>query len=88
MEAVVRNTMIQGVLSVIFVTLSIIVIVAAIIATVRALRAGGGEDHEDPALPSKVFAPAGLIPTAAEKELQATWNALPPEKRLEKAGHH
>ncbi|MGJ3192600.1 carbon starvation protein A [Paenarthrobacter nitroguajacolicus] len=88
MEAVVRNTMIQGVLSVIFVTLSIIVIVAALIATVRAIRAGGGQDHEDPAVPSKVYAPAGLIPTPAEKKLLAEWNALPAEKRTQKAGHH
>ncbi|VXC17946.1 membrane hypothetical protein [Arthrobacter sp. 9V] len=88
MEAVVRNTMIQGVLSVIFVTLSIIVIIAALLATIKAIRAGGGRDHEDPAVPSKVFAPAGLFPTAAEKKLLAEWNALPAEKRTQKAGHH
>jgi carbon starvation protein len=35
-----------------------------------------------------VFAPAGLIPTPAEKELLAQWNALPPEKRLERTVHH
>ncbi|MCP1412548.1 carbon starvation CstA family protein [Paenarthrobacter sp. A20] len=88
MEAVVRNTAIQGVLSVIFVTLSIIVIVAALLATIKAIRARGGQDHEDPAVPSKVFAPAGLIPTTAEKVLLAEWDALPAEKRTQKAGHH
>ncbi len=88
MEAVVRNTAIQGVLSVIFVTLSIIVIVAALLATIKAIRAGGGQDHEDPAVPSKVFAPAGLIPTTAEKVLLAEWDALPAEKRTQKAAHH
>ncbi|MNI88196.1 hypothetical protein D3C73_1454680 [compost metagenome] len=75
-------------LSVIFVTLSIIVIVAALIATIRAIRAGGGQDHEDPPVPSKVYAPAGLFPTVAEKKLLAEWNALPAEKRTQKAGHH
>lgn len=88
MEAVVRNTAIQGVLSVIFVALSIVVIITAVVATVRAFRAGGGKDHEDPALPSKVFAPAGLFPTSAEKDLLAEWNALPAAQRTQKAGHH
>ncbi|HEX7201134.1 MAG TPA: carbon starvation CstA family protein, partial [Arthrobacter sp.] len=66
MEAVVRNTAIQGWLSVIFVVLSIIVIATALLATVRALRNRAADvptkDNEDPALPSRVFAPAGLIP--------------------------
>jgi len=39
-------------------------------------------------LPSKVFAPAGLFPTSAEKELLAEWNALPAGQRTQKAGHH
>ncbi|MDR6506310.1 carbon starvation CstA family protein [Arthrobacter oryzae] len=92
MEAVVRNTMIQGWLSVIFVVLSIIVIITGIIATVNAFRneAAGvaHDDHEDPAVPSRGYAPAGLIPTAAERELMAEWNKLPAELRLEKPGHH
>jgi carbon starvation protein len=88
MEAVVRNTAIQGWLSVIFVTLSIIVIITAVVATAKAFRAGGGKDHEDPAVASKVFAPAGLFPTPAEKELLAEWKALPAGQRTQKAGHH
>ena len=82
MEAVVRNTMVQGVLSVVFVVLSIIVIVAGLVATVRAFRAAVGEtpagsaalaDNEDPAVPSCVFAPAGMVPTAAERAILAEW---------------
>jgi carbon starvation protein len=88
MEAVVRNTMIQGVLSVIFVVLSIIVIITAIIATVRSIRDGGGHSHEDPARLSRVYAPAGLIPTPAERELMAEWAKVPLEKRLEMPRHH
>ena len=88
----VRNTSIQGWLSVIFVVLSIIVIATAIIATYKAYRnevAGiPNADHEDPALPSRVFAPAGFIPTPAEKELMAEWNQLPAELRFERPGHH
>jgi carbon starvation protein len=92
MEAVVRNTAIQGWLSVIFVVLSIIVIATALLATVRAFRnrAAGvpTKDNEDPALPSRVFAPAGLIPTRAERELLAEWEKVPANLRFERAGHH
>ena len=80
MEAVIRNTAIQGWLSVIFVVLSIIVITTALIATYKAFRnakAGlANTDNEDPALPSRVFAPAGPVPTASERELMAQWNQL------------
>ena len=91
MEAVVRNTAIQGWLSVIFVVLSIIVIATAVLATVKAFRnrgTGTEKDNEDPALPSRVFAPAGLIPTAAERELMAEWEKVPANLRFERAGHH
>jgi carbon starvation protein len=78
MEAVVRNTMVQGVLSVVFVVLSIIVIITALIATVKAFRgigvdAGSVADNEDPAVPSRVFAPAGVVPTPAERAVLAQW---------------
>jgi carbon starvation protein len=92
MEAVVRNTAIQGWLSVIFVVLSIIVIAMAVVSAIKAFRnqqAGiPNEDNEDPARPSRVFAPAGLIPTPAEKELLAEWNKVPAELRFERAGHN
>ncbi|WP_104140853.1 carbon starvation CstA family protein [Arthrobacter sp. ZGTC131] len=92
MEAVVRNTMIQGWLSVIFVVLSIIVIITALIATVKAFRneAAGvaHQDHEDPPVASRGYAPAGLVPTPAERELMAEWNKLPAESRLEESAHH
>ena len=92
MEAVVRNTMVQGWLSIIFVVLSIIVIITAVMATIKALRntAAGltNTEHEDPAKPSRVFAPAGFVPTVAERELAAEWNQLPAGERFEKSGHH
>jgi carbon starvation protein len=92
MEAVVRNTAIQGWLSVIFVVLSIIVIATALLATVKAFRSRAQgtavKDNEDPATPSRVFAPAGLIPTPAERKLMAEWDKVPAELRFERAGHH
>ena len=83
----VRNTFVQGTLSIVFLVLSVIVIIAAIITTIRAFP-HGGPDTEDPALPSRIYAPAGIVPTAAEKELDARWNALPARLRaLNYKGH-
>ncbi|MBS1694649.1 MAG: carbon starvation protein A [Actinobacteria bacterium] len=76
-SAVVRNTFIQGSLSVIFAVLVIIVFAAGLIAVARALSGGGSALTEDEAVPSRRFAPAGLIPTHAEKEVEKQWDALP-----------
>ncbi|WP_336708493.1 carbon starvation CstA family protein [Oerskovia sp. USHLN155] len=86
MEAVVRNTFVQGMLSIIFVVLAIVVMVAALVTTVKALRAGGGENHEDEPVASRRFAPAGLLTTATEKEIEAEWAQLPPEKQPVSSG--
>src|SRR6478672_8186311 len=92
MEAVVRNTMIQGWLSIIFVVLSIIVIITAVMASIKAYRNAAkgiaNVEFEDPAQPSRVFAPAGLFPTAAERELEAEWKKLPADQRLEHSARH
>ncbi len=88
MEAVVRNTMVQGILSILFVTLAIIVILAAVKATWTAYRTGSNASNEDPAVPSRFFAPAGFLPTPAEKELQSRWDArsaLRKQKKTEAA---
>ena len=87
MQAVVRNTFVQGVLSIIFVTLAIVVIITAVIAVVRSYRARGGVEADDPAVPSRMFAPAGLIATREEKALQAEWDALPVGRRPVRQGH-
>ena len=86
MQAVVRNTFIQGTLSVLFLLLTLVVIVTAIAATVRSIRGGGAPSAEDPPVPSRIYAPAGLVPTPAEKELVGRWDAagLTPVRR----GHH
>jgi carbon starvation protein len=76
MEAVVRNTTVQGTLSVVFVVLTLIVLVAAIGTSIRAARGHRGVDTEDPYVESRIFAPAGLIPTPHERELQAEWDEI------------
>ncbi|WP_460798428.1 carbon starvation CstA family protein [Microbacterium sp. GXF0217] len=85
-DAVIRNTAVQGTLSIIFVVLTIIVMVVAIITTIRAIRNGGGENTEDAPVASRRYAPAGFIPTAAERELEKQWEPILAEDR--KAAHH
>ncbi|MGO2748855.1 MAG: carbon starvation CstA family protein [Pseudoclavibacter sp.] len=80
MEAVVRNTTVQGSLSILFVTLSIIVILAALIRTFAALRGDLGQSTEDPVTPSRLYAPAGFLPTKPERDLQRAWDAVPSDR--------
>jgi carbon starvation protein len=87
MQAVIRNTMIQGTLSILFVTLAIIVIITAVVATVKAYRSGSSTSDEDPAVPSRIFAPAGFIATPAEAKIQTQWDALPAARKATRAGH-
>ncbi|MDH6235518.1 carbon starvation CstA family protein [Cryobacterium sp. CG_9.6] len=87
MEAVVRNTMIQGLLSILFVVLAIIVILTAIQATRRAYLTGSNSSNEDPPVQSHIYGPAGFIATPAEKALDKQWNALPADKKPARTGH-
>ncbi|MDC5696064.1 carbon starvation protein A [Intrasporangium calvum] len=77
MEAVVRNTTVQGTLSVVFVVLTLIVLIASIIATIRAARGHVGVNTEDPRVESRIYAPASLFPTPPERELEAQWAKVP-----------
>jgi carbon starvation protein len=70
----VRNTFIQGSLSIIFASVVIVVVVSGIVMSLRAIR-GTASTAEPPPVPSRRFAPAGLIPTAAERKVQAQWDA-------------
>ena len=72
-EAVIRNTAVQGTLSIVFVVLTIVVIIVAAVVAISAIRRGVEDDGEDAPQPSRRFAPAGLITTRAERELEAQW---------------
>jgi carbon starvation protein len=72
---VIRNTVIQGTLSVLFATVVVIVLAAAIIVTFKAIR-GGMPLTEDEPVPSRRFAPSGLVSTFGEREVQRQWDAL------------
>ncbi len=76
LDEVIRNTFIQGTLSIIFALVVIIVIVVGVAVAFRAIRGGGRPLSEDDPVPSKRFAPSGLIATAAEREVQNAWDAL------------
>lgn len=81
MSAVVRNTFIQGSLSITFVVLSLIVIVTSLVRVIQAFRGQEVIDHEEPAIPSRRFQPAGLVASHEEKELMKEWDALPDDMK-------
>ncbi len=72
-DAVIRNTFVQGSLSIIYASLVLIVLAATLWTAYRAFRAGGLPTSEDPDAPSRIFAPKGFFPTAAEKEVYEEW---------------
>lgn len=73
MSAVVRNTAIQGTLSILFVTLAIIVIIAAVLAVLRSHRSPEAADTSDPPVASRTYAPAGILATPNERRLERRW---------------
>jgi carbon starvation protein len=75
-DDVIRNTFIQGSLSIVFALLVITVVAAGAVMVIRHLRGDGVPTSEDEPVPSRIFAPSGLIATAAEKEVQKQWDAL------------
>jgi carbon starvation protein len=74
---VIRNTFIQGTLSILFAVVVVIVVIVGLVAALRAIRGGGMPLTEEDPSPSKRFAPSGMIPTAREREVQRQWDALP-----------
>jgi len=72
-DAVIRNTFIQGTLSIIFASLVILVVLVGIWVSIKALRAGSLPTTEEPDQPSHMFAPARMFATKAEKELAKEW---------------
>ncbi|MCV7191323.1 carbon starvation CstA family protein [Mycolicibacterium brumae] len=73
-DAVIRNTFIQGTLSIIFALLVLVVLTAGVIVALRSLKGTAPPLTEEEAVPSKIFGPAGLIMTPAEKEVSKEWD--------------
>jgi carbon starvation protein len=76
-DKIVRNTFIQGTLSIVFASLVVIVFTAGVVVVIRAILGTSPPLTEDEPVPSRIFAPSGLIPTANEREVQKQWDALP-----------
>ena len=72
MQQVVVNSTVDGILAAIFALLVVAVIADAARIWIRAIRRPGEVTiTETPAEPSRIFAPAGLIPTAEERKQMA-----------------
>lgn len=76
-DDVVRNSFVQGTLSVVFATVVLVVVISAILVSSRVIRGSGKPLSEDDQMNSRRFAPAGLIPTAVERNVQRQWDAMP-----------
>lgn len=77
LDDVIRNTFIQGTLSILFAAAVVIVVIAGAVVALGAIRGPGRPLTEDEPVPSRFFAPSGLIPTAAERAVQRRWDELP-----------
>jgi carbon starvation protein len=75
-DKIVRNTFIQGSLSIVFAVLVVIVFVTGFVMVIRVLRGERPPTTEDEPVPSRIFGPSGLIATKHEKEVQKQWDAL------------
>jgi carbon starvation protein len=67
MQQVVTNSTVNGVLQSLFAVLVVVIALNAAVVVVRALRSGGLPTTEEPAVPSKLVEPAGLVVTAEEQ---------------------
>ncbi|MEJ5919376.1 carbon starvation CstA family protein [Corynebacterium sp. H78] len=81
-DAVIRNTAVQGVLSVAFALVTLVVIAAGIAAILRALKAGAARGidvgtSEEKEIPSRYFAPLGFNRKDVEKDIEAAWEEVP-----------
>jgi carbon starvation protein len=76
MDQIIFNSTLNGILQSVFAVLVLVVVVNAAVVIVRAVRAGGLPTTEEPAVPSRIVEPAGLIPTAEEKRAIAEHERL------------
>jgi carbon starvation protein len=86
---IIRNTFIQGTLSIVFAVLVIIVFAMGVIMALRAIRGGGTPSSEVEPVPSRIFGPSGLVSTTTEREVQRQWDDYyesPPSSSAESVG--
>ena len=73
---VVRNTFVQGTLSILFAAVVVVVLGAAIIVICKEIGGGGIPLSEHSPVPSTRFAPSGIVATSGEREVQRRWDVL------------
>jgi carbon starvation protein len=76
MDQIVTNSTINGVLQAFFALLTLVVVAHALVVIARAIRSGGLPTTEEPAVASELVEPAGIFPTAAEKQAIAEHERL------------
>jgi|GEM_PF-743 len=84
-NATVRNTFIQGSLSILFLAMSLTVLICAIIRVVNTIKNKDTFTSEDPPVESKLFAPVQFLPSALEKKVEAEFEQVGDPALL--AGH-
>ena len=85
-DAVIRNTFIQGTLSIVFAVLVLIVAVVGAVVCIKAIRSGTATTMEVEPVPSRIFGPRGLISSPAEREVQHEWDRLVAEGKVDVPG--
>ena len=75
-RAIVRNTMIQGTLSIIFLVLVAFVMVCALVRVIRTIRSGDTTTSEDPYQESNFYAPENMIASKLQKKLVAEYEKV------------
>ncbi|WP_181696574.1 carbon starvation CstA family protein [Nocardia sp. GTS18] len=85
-EIAIRNTFIQGTLSIVFAVLVLIVTVVGALVCLRAIRTGEVTSSESEEQPSKIFSPSGFVSTKAEKDVQKEWDVLIAEGKVTAPG--
>ncbi|WP_068425699.1 carbon starvation CstA family protein [Piscicoccus intestinalis] len=73
MDVVIRNTFVQGTLSIVYAVLVLVVLLVTLYVSFKALRAGGLPTSEEEPVPSRIFAPRSFVATPAEKEVLQEW---------------
>jgi carbon starvation protein len=72
---VVRNTFIQGTLSIVFAAVVLVVFIAGVVVALRSVRGTVAAPAEPDPVPSGRFAPSGLVATSLEREVQSQWDS-------------
>lgn len=93
-DAVIRNTAVQGTLSIVFALVTLAVVIAGAVTVLKALRAGAARGidvgtSEEPEVPSRYFAPLGFGRNEVEKAIEEEWAKVAPDNpaRFQETAH-